>query len=645
MAVLDIRASIRINDGNPDVDYVNVFPLHTAPYKITTEPTIALSGQSPTVTTHDSDDGPPEVINLEEENRTWAFTMRVTGATPAEVGQNLSTLKRHIQGKQSTAYQAYRNGSQPDVVFRMQLTPSSPTTDFIIQYGRFQDNNSYYSTAALKDESTIGVLVNLICSPAGRGVTEVLVNALSSSPHMIEDSNADGTADGVTNTGGGFGWSTLTLVSGGIVGGQYQLNTAFSGAVTRSALFNTVTVSQSSNIVSYFICRIQSGDPVRLYLLDGAGTTIQTKTLTINDGGGIASRSYTDSDGNVWFKVELVGSNTGAANCALRWERNAADNTGAGCLFWLDAVYLQINTTVVPNAFSSASAIENRYDPIAGNESRINYLDVALVGGDMPAPYDLGYNGFNTQTVARRVDGDQLAALALLERNANLMVGFTGWAFVNDASVVGGRYFTSSAPNLFNLTTLFTSDEVYKTFSEPVRIYAVIYADSLSTVFDFNFLVGNESIKTKSISVQTINEYHILDLGVINLRGIIPPEELGLSVEFTINLNLSGTGTARMVMYYIYPTSGFTIAQTGIVSPVNVIYSSQENKTYQSSGVTGLPGINPGGNLRGVIPEKMNRFIFTFSSSSFQYIPTLSSNPFDTSIEITPIASHLIGDS
>ena len=137
MTTLPIKAWIIIDDGNTLVDYKNRFPLDTGRYTVRGVGRTSLSGQSPTPTMFDNDDGPPETINLEEQNRIWDFALTVSGTTEAEVSFYLSELKRHVQGKQSTAFQAYNNRTQPNVIFRVQLnsTASSPITDFIIQHG------------------------------------------------------------------------------------------------------------------------------------------------------------------------------------------------------------------------------------------------------------------------------------------------------------------------------------------------------------------------------------------------------------------------------------------------------------------------------------------------------------------------------
>lgn len=656
MATLPIRAWIIIEDGNTEVDYVNRFPLYTGRYQILDAPVTNITGQTPTETLHDSDDGPPDTINLEEQRRVWAFALKVTGDNPAQVSKNISNLRRHIQGKHSTAYQAYLNKSQPRVIFRMQLdsTGSSPLTDFVIQHGSIQDNSSYYRKDALINEIALDVNVNLICTPAGRGETITLRNDLASSPHFIEDSNGGGLADGW----GASNWVTTLDTDIYLIGGKSQKLVTVD-AVSTSNMNNTpaVAVAASSNIVAYiWITAPGAVDPIRLRIQDGGGLTIQQKIFTTDGSGtetsGISDMMVIGASGDKWYRVSFSGTNTNA-NVLLVVNRNAAEATQIST-YYVDGAYLEVGQTVIPDAFSSTAALQNRYDPTAANQERINYLDVWGVPGDMPAYVktdlsiiDTTFTGTLLNYVGQQHDGRILAANHVYRVEGENIATIAAWSNVVDATVSNGSYKRNANTGTAMTNTLdFSVAQSQSLFLTPKRVFLRCRANLAGCTIAVTVISasGDTILTLNTVNVVNSTSWYLLDLGILNGVGLIDPTNPDVFDIFNVDFSIVATAPAAanidFDVFYFMPVDEFMIYRPLTDNDsITAHYGGVENVYNDNSDTLNRP---VSGSLYRTNPAMMSRYMFVVTDKTG--LSRLTDILPEVSLTITPIASHLIGE-
>ena len=607
-------------------------------YRATYGASVQMS--APDVLMHTPDFGESLPVRGIDSDRMAAFNMHLLPDTNWDnIYNSIAAIKRKVDGAHSQALRYWTDGDVSRVVLRVQLDGATNYTDIPVKFGLVDDSGSFYTPVDILNQLARNVGIILTVAPYGEGVAIPLRNDLPSSPHFIEDSNSDGIADGVTNTGGGFGWSTLATGNGGMMGGRYQSCTAFSGASTLSAEFDAVTIAISTSIVAYFICLVDTGfDPARLILQDGAGTIIQSKTLHPADSGGVSSASYTDGDGNTWYKIELSGTNSGAANCSLRWERNASDDTGLGCLLLIDAVYLETGQTAVPNAWCSTSDIENRYDPTSANEERINYLDFWGIPGDSDALVQ--YTVTHTTTSADAIiisntadKGDSLIQqIQYWIEDSELSTGASiDWTNQTGTGTSADSYQQLILPSVLDRTaaTMTNGDELRKT---PLRVFAGVYMTTTNP--GLRMQVGATWTDYKTVS--TANTWELIDYGIIIPSHADVEYPTSSSLGVTLDSDNASPGTIRVDFIIVIPADNFmTIAPdpSGTIWYVDGKNNNVNNSDRVAWGYLGDIGKLKSGN-------RSNRLTFFMHTGElFDLTNTMAIS----GINVTPRTRHLLG--
>jgi hypothetical protein len=334
-----------------------------------------VSVPEPAVLVHQPDDGESQPIRAVDRDREVYLTMNVPGDDWDAVIDAVTRLKRLVDGAHSQALRYWTIGDVDRVVLRVQKDGSSRYTDLPVKWGFVDDSGAYHTS--IQTEIGWQIVVMLVVAPYGEGAPIALRNDLASSPHFIEDSNSDGLADGWTIIGGSGALNTTYY----LVGGQSQeLTVTSSGAQYINS--DTVTASTSSDGVGYiWICEpTGTADPVTIRLLNGSNGTISFETF---DPAAPADYDKTaiGAGGEAWYRYSVTGNNGGTSGLRIQVIRGSGDASAAGT-YYLDAAYLEVDQTVVPDAWCSTSSIENRYDPTSTDEARINYIDIWGVPGD-----------------------------------------------------------------------------------------------------------------------------------------------------------------------------------------------------------------------------------------------------------------------
>jgi hypothetical protein len=337
-----------------------------------------VSVPEPAVLVHQPDDGESQPIRAVDRDREVYLTMNVPGDDWDAVIDAVTRLKRMVDGAHSQALRYWTIGDVDRVVLRVQKDGSANYTDLLIKWGFVDDSTAYHTS--IQTEIGWQIVVMLVVAPYGEGAPIALRNDLASSPHFIEDSNSDGLADGWTIIGGSGALNTTYY----LVGGQSQELTVTSSG-TQYINSDTVTASTSSDGVGYiWICEpTGTADPVTIRLLNGSNGTISFETF---DPAAPADYDKTaiGAAGETWYRYSVTGNNGGTSGLRIQVIRGSGDASAAGT-YYLDAAYLEVDASVVPEAWCSASTIKYHYDDEAGE---LNYIDIWAVPGDAPAMLD-----------------------------------------------------------------------------------------------------------------------------------------------------------------------------------------------------------------------------------------------------------------
>jgi hypothetical protein len=367
--------SFKVTDGTTEIELIYAAGSQEE-YKL--QYGTRVSVPEPAVLVHQPDDGESQPIRAVDRDREMYLTMNVPGDDWDAVIDAVTRLKRMVDGAHSQALRYWTIGDVDRVVLRVQKNGSANYTDLPIKWGFVDDSTAYYTS--IQTEIGWQIVVMLVVAPYGEGAPITLRNDLASSPHFIEDSNSDGLADGWTL----FGTSAALNTTRYLIGGQSQsLNVSASGSEYITS--DVVSASAGLDAVGYiWICEpTETADPVSLRLLNGSSTLITSVTFNPSSPTGY-DKTATGANGDTWYRYTVSGNNGGVTGFRLQVLRDGGAASATGT-YYLDAAYLEIDQTVVPEAWCSTTSIENRHDPDSSNEDQINYIDIWGVPGDSPA--------------------------------------------------------------------------------------------------------------------------------------------------------------------------------------------------------------------------------------------------------------------
>jgi len=355
---------------------------------------IDISTPGPDALIHMPDYGENRLVRADYKDRQAILQMRVTGDDWDDVLDSISDVERWLE----IAAEAEITGNNTSVYLQLKRSTGGSTatnaTNNRIKYGWVEGVSSIFTPEGQNVEQAKDLILNLVLAPYGEQSSTIsLKNHLASSPHFVEDSNADGLADG---------WNlydtptvALPTIDTFLIGGQAQFIET-DDTVTQGIYSDTVTNTADTKAVGYIWAFISVGT-WRFFLYD-IDAPAELDAVIMDATGTNADAGYVlvDSGGNSWYRYTVSEAAIPGFNDVRLYVTSAAAVAGYDIV--LDGAYLELGTTTAPNAWSSSFAIENRYDP-AIDESNINYIDVALIPGDAPAQMLL-FNDFTSGAAA-----------------------------------------------------------------------------------------------------------------------------------------------------------------------------------------------------------------------------------------------------
>ncbi|MCP5016117.1 MAG: hypothetical protein GY938_12730 [Ketobacter sp.] len=605
----------------------------------------------------------PQLTDLLPGHQRFFFRLNIQGSDVDNTLNKLTELSRPIDGTDQQAGRFYIDGDVEQVRLKMQPDGATNTTYYNVVFGHIDALNGLFSEVGEDNGIVMNGRVDLTCEPLGEGDSIALRNDLASSPHFIEDSNSDGLADGLTS----FGAPTLSIGTGRqLIGSHQRMDT--DAATAQGFDTDTVTCGAGVDVVAYFWVYEGSSlnDPLTLLVIDG-GSNILGQTDHLGGAGNPTGydKTATDDQGGVWYRYSFAVT-TVAANVRMRVNRTLANATAARP-YLVDGFYLEIDQTVIPNAWCSSSSLENRNDTATGaTESQINYIDVWGIPGDAPAilqtQNDMTGGGVTQSDyiMAMQTDGKHNVAGVKhwVENNGGIVYALLpgeGTQITNAAPArTAGDYLRHTAPASDVVVTA-TADpyslveEAAAFFASPRRVFAIIRCSSASSTIEIaNTYYG--SVSSEPVSVNATNTWELRDL------GLITPAPFDSVLEYTtavgaagIDFEVSNVANATFdidAIMFLPVSAGFMMgAATGainsaLVTPLYTIGKTQEFFSGNS------PAINStNGDVWTVASgERMTRMIFVthdvlFSGSyGMEILDT-----WEFTLTITPRTRHLLG--
>lgn len=602
---------------------------------------------------HKPDNAPPELISLIADIRPLFFRTLIRGLDssgvndPDHVLNNITTLARWIDGVDQQAARYHLEGDVNRIELHVAINGATNTTIFPVIYGNLNTFDSFFNEFGEDNAISFGSTVQLFLSPYGEGAAITLRNDLPSSPHMLQDSNADGLPDGWAEVNNP---TTSLYTSRYVVGGQcMRVDTSASG----QGVYIRTTITASANIAAYVWCVVIGAAEVSVSLRSNNGANvIDSGTLTATDSNGISDKSYVN-DTFTWYRVPLSGAASAHTNAEIR----LTCNTAGAQLFFVDAAYLQEGTLTVPDAFASCSDIQNRYDPVTANPERINYVDVWGVLGDSDAAVDILFNGASTEDtlmVSKLTDAifDAVDVAHWHESSSMILTLTTGsQSAPSDANRSGGSYlrYTAAASPAVGQLEIYPavgSSEYLKFWSLPHRVFLIARSSNVNTTFDWLSSVGIVTTKGATAGFNAANTWEIVDIGYT------------LPIDRAVYDNFGGSAVAALLIG-ITPGTGsattdidgaliLTAVQDGFMLVTNVnnfpdirILGSLE-MVVSDSAFANAPGV--AGGIWTISPgEKMTRYVFSMFDGTTQ-VHDLTDTA-TVSFTIHPRTRHLLGTS
>ena len=529
------------------------------------------------VNLHVPDDGDVQLITAIDRDRTFYFNLHIlSDASNDEVLNALSRLLRMADGANQPGLRHHILGDSSQHFLRTQLEGSTNYTDHSIRWGFVDVNDALFTSGAALNEMAQDVVVALRLAPYGEGSPITLHNDLSNGDFLVESSTS-----GLAQAWAAVNTPTLTLDTDiYLVNGSSQ-KVVTDASTAEGVVSDAVTASISSDLCAFgWFYVVAGGDPVELRLEDGAATSIATQKT---NAAGLLS--IVDRNGNSWVRLEVSGSNTGAANARLRIRRDSGDATAA-TTYYVDACYLQVGTQTVPPAgwVSESNTIRNRADEDNSNMGRRNWLDVALIPGDAPAAIKIEGTSegdaiiddfmFASMTDTAHLAVDQAHWLESEDYHSRTANNGT-WSTISAATWSGGdaeRFTANAAGGNGSISWRFQGDAARALASQARSVYAQMTASNSAVTANLD-----DATDYQTSILQTGFDANVfaLNVGVYNAMGAFPPtdELLGTNVpSILVTLEFSGvpdTATFDIDGLWLFPTSNDDLSIVALASQLN----------------------------------------------------------------------------
>ena len=601
---------------------------------------MSLGSQAPEVLYHTPDNGSPIPVRATGKNKLIFLTVDVpTKSSWDDVLEIVNTLARLVDGPNSQAFRAQTDKSAEKVRVAIRPDGATYTTYYEVLHGFMDTSTAFTEPVAVLNVMGRNITLALTCVPFGKGEPFALKNMLPSSPHMLEDTNSDGLADGLTLVNS----PTPSIATNRyLVGGKSQkITTAASG--DEGFATGTIAITGGDYLVAY-IDAVTIHDPISLILRDDTGV-IQQKKLLLNDSTAVSSRSMIgespSSSARTWYRVQLEGASDGAASTAwLQVRRLSADATQA-TQFWVDKMYLDI-ARETPPAFGSTKNLVNRYDPSVDTDN-INYLDVCDIPGDAPALVNVqlepGTGDALKYYMGAFADGQYLVADTPHWRDTEGWTGTSGTWTTGTGTIDNHYHQCSTTTGVLSLTSSFGRQYAHQTW----RVLALAYTSDVDATIQLAITYSGVTLAESSVGqLNKATTWQWVDLGVINMQGVMSDDVAG-SLTQQISITQDASQTIRLDGLLYLPTQlGFSITEAlsfpAVPRTVDIFYDASRQKAYTLT--EGLR-INMLGSVPLLLPgTPTSRYVFAVADFTDDVEITTD---FAVTLTVTPRTSHLLG--
>jgi len=637
--------SVKLQSGSGGVSNYNEWEMIFNPstqtaYKATYN--ISLGSEAPDVLYHTPDNGAPVPIRATGRNRVLFLELHIPPQTSWDnVLNKIAPIARLVDGPDSQAMRSQTAGA--DAV-RVAIKPDGATytTYFDVLHGFIDTSQAFTQDVSMINVTAYRVVVALTCKPFGYGSAFTLRNDLASSPHMIEDSNADGLADGLTHLGTP---TTAISTTYHLIGGKSQ-------SVVTDATEEGVIASYSTSGKIGDTCAVKgyvniktAAKRVTCQLRNGYNVVLATASMPAD-----AVRTIKGPDNDDWYEFNLTG--TASATNGFQVYVFAPD---ANVTFLVDGLYLQTGTLTVPAGWASSAALKNRYDPVstsAATRQQINYLDVWGVPGDVPALVEQAL-AFSTSTtgeglIVGKVDiPPSLISSGMYQtvKDSADMTGGAGWGTTGSSAIsIGGSYL--STPNPPSGTgTLVVGGEVDYLKNFVGLVYLMCRKTHSSGSIAVTASHGAETITIGTASPANINTWSFVEVGSLNITGTSKDFN-----DLEIYMTASGSsGVVSIDALWIFPTDEFLIANyinENTFFGQFMTLDGIEEMVWGSFAPIGYTQVHPLGTMWKVTPgTAITRYVYFRAGTQSTALPEpyAIANTTAVTLTVTPRTAHLLG--
>lgn len=610
---------------------------------------------------HQADDYPPELVDLVDENRVATLTLLVDGSSRDAVLDKLTTLKRWVDGANQQAARFWMRGDVKRIVLKVKRDGATNATLHPVIYGIVDDAASHWSGTAYVGGVASDVVVTLFLAPYGEAETPIVLrNRLPSSPHMIEDSDANGTPDSIT----GVNAPTITHAGAHSLIGSHSVRVVTNNSSSQGIISAAVPGAIGAGWHAKVYIATETSDPLTIAVTNDSITTVYA-SVTHNPSNPTGYvRAHPPTNGHLtWYEYRLGGViPSGSSGALLRVLRPAANATQAST-FYVDGMYIDVAAgAVAPEAYSSSRMINNRNDPSNTNPNQINYLDVWGIPGDAPALVDIqlawtNITGGKALLYAGRVtDGEILASqiAGWIESNSfgTPLAFAASWSTGTGSS--NDHYFRltqngSGTPGDGQISVTISGDAARRLLAQPLRVFGRCRSSSTATRFKLNISPpGGDVLNSEQIGIKTVNQWELVDFGLLNAQGRAPfsvpdTSEPDVDIFFSIlNLPANSSATADFDALILIPTEEFAIIDffnTFSTGASAYIRGTKKDALLSNHGVVAPARL---GTMFELEPGPvMNRIRFAIADRSSN-LHTLS-DAANVTLTITPRTRHLLG--
>lgn len=619
---------------------------------------------APRMRWHRPDDFPAELIDAVDDVRQAMFTVTVQAGSAMDDPLNAIHAINRL-GRQ--AARAKTAGDADEVYLVLQRDGATNQTEIPVLFCYVDDSRQHYSAVSIKGDMVHGATVVAWLEPYGRlGSDITLKNELPSSPHMIEDSNADGTVDNITNVGS----ATLEHSSAhALIGGLAQRFITDS-STTQGIRSATVSGSPGAGVRGkvYVALAGNDGDPLTIRITDDSVTTVvDTVTHDPANPSGYARVWVAKVGGLNWYEYHLNGTvPAGASGVRMDVRRDSGDATQATTAY-VDGMYLETGGgTDVPDGYMSAGSIDNRYDPTNSNPGRINYIDVWGIPGDAPAlvRHEMDW----TVGVIMGANTTFLHAGRALDGNPWLATEKTHWIEDDDVTSSTGtsnlsatgnqasasrsdghyrRWTASGGVGSGSVYAQLTGDSASKVMQDARKVVAICRSASTDTTVElFAELNGLTVAEPTQRTITDTDSWEAHTIGIINLRDRVMEDRPGstrpvLSIGVTIGALPNGdTFDLDALLLLPIQTEHLITEVDETISSFETWLDGIEGAVVTNSGGIREPGVL--GSIWELEPGDItNRIIYLHHTDVDSHALTDAA---DVTLDIRPRVRHMIGD-